>query len=1271
MPLGIIKQLADRLYTCKALERAAARLDDGRDVVVAAPLSVRPLLVAAGFARAPRPLLVVVSGEEAAGHFARELGVWLGSEAVLRLPLLERLPWLQREPDLQELTRIAQRARALSTLAGGRPQVVVASARALLRCLPQAEQGAFAPLRLSCGLSACLPQTGEVVELAELPAWLAGRGYERLERLEQMGQFSLHGDVLDIWPASLSHPVRVEFFDDEVEIIRRIVPATGQTIGTVTEIDIYPACEAYVGPEPLRQRAAAQSRRASRGQADDEVTNAHFAEPQLPAAAVGAADAVAVEIASAAEPATGAEQAEPGVGSEPNTAAAAVAGRPSTPLDYLPADSLICLVEPRSLFEDCARYYEEATSLLPISYQSPAGFFVSPGELDFGAHQRLTLLSLLSSGTDLDARIEVKHPDIAGSDERLASTAQSLLAGGYLCLAGIPDRRAREQVELALSDAHVGFEDVRSLASVESNNTARLAEAEGVPPLMSVPSFDSTGSAAELAASRLKQSSLPNPPVRNSRSRSLVATPSASASPAVLFDSSLPSSVLISDLDIPQPLSIPAAKLALLSLNDAGARAAARRGRGRGRARKAIDPTSVTFPFKPGDYVVHATHGIALFKAIVRQEIAGVERDYLHLEYAAGDKLFTPVEQIDKITRYVGPESSSPRLTRLHTADWSRATGKARKAARKLAFDLVDLYARRSTAKGYSYAPDNDQQYQMELAFPYEETPDQLAAIADVKADMESERPMDRLICGDVGFGKTEVALRAAFKAVQSGRQVMLLCPTTILAQQHYTTFYERFDPFAVNVQVLSRFRSSAQQRQTLEDFAAGKVDVLVGTHRLLSADVNPHNLGLIIIDEEQRFGVQHKEQLKNLREQVDVLTLSATPIPRTMQMAISGVRDMSLIDTPPASRTPIKVHVGEWDEDVVSAAIRLEMERGGQVYYVSNRVKSIDDAVARVVATAPEARIGVAHGQMSPTQLEAVMEQFSANQYDVLVATTIIESGLDNPHTNTLIIEDSQRLGLAQLYQLKGRVGRSHAQAFAYFLFPSQSQLTEEAVERLTAIDEFQGLGSGMKIAMRDLEIRGAGSLLGAEQHGMLSAVGFDLFASMLAEAVRAARAGGGSAAGSADAVKDGVQTSTPEVRIDLPVPYFLPEEYVPAADERVLWYRRLQAATDADTVRELADQLLHAFGALPQVAQNLVDRSMVRVLAAELGITSIHQQRGKLVFEPLELSADEAAAYKRQGALYLAKTLRLSIPPQPGIPLLQATIAILENLLTEAEAG
>ena len=691
--------------------------------------------------------------------------------------------------------------------------------------------------------------------------------------------------------------------------------------------------------------------------------------------------------------------------------------------------------------------------------------------------------------------------------------------------------------------------------------------------------------------------------------------------------------VNIVDVDVPLGLIIPKAKLALVSINDTRGSTALRTG-------KRVDVTEITFPFKPGDYVVHSAHGIALFKDIIRQEVGGVMRDYLLLEYAEDDKLYVPVEQLDRVTRYVGPEGGSPRLTRLNTSDWSRALNKARKASKKLAFDLVDVYTRRAATQGYRYSPDTPWQREMEESFPYQETPDQLAAIADIKADMQSARPMDRLVCGDVGFGKTEVALRAAFKATQDNKQVMVLCPTTILAQQHFTTFNDRFAPFGVKVEVLSRFRTPAQTEAALAGFSDGSVQVLVGTHRLLSRDVNPHDLGLVIIDEEQRFGVGHKEQMKNLRESIDVLTLSATPIPRTMQMSLSGVREMSLIMTPPDERRPVEVKVGEWDPDVVSGAICRELDRHGQVYYVSNRVKSIQDAVERVQQAAPEARVGVAHGQMSKEQLEHVMEEFSAGNLDVMVATTIIESGIDNPHTNTLIIEDAHRLGLAQMYQLKGRVGRSSLQAYAYFMFPEEIPLTEEAMARLTAIDEHQELGSGMRIAMRDLEIRGAGDMLGAEQSGNMSAVGFDLFAQMLAEAVNATREG------RVDKC-DLLPPALSDITVNIPAHAYIPEEYIGEADERVMLYRKIAAADEVEVVDQLREATFQRWPQMPQATENLFMKARVKALANQMKISTITVVAGKLNVEPIaQPKGDLWAGMRRAKARYVSQSKKLQVP-------------------------
>jgi len=862
--------------------------------------------------------------------------------------------------------------------------------------------------------------------------------------------------------------------------------------------------------------------------------------------------------------------------------------RAAAPTEYLGSDVLVVVAEPRSLFDDTVRRREEVEAAAKAAgYRS-----VAPG--------KPALEGLYITPAQLDF----------GDRQRL--TLMSLLRAG----AGV-------DAELTVRRPEVSGGEEKFVGGVRSLLSAGYGVALAIPDRRTRRRVGDLLVDAGVSVSEERESA-----------QGEARTPGGLVAGAVD----------LTDVDIPSGFVVPDAHVAVISIDDVYPRSSQRR------RRREIDPTQVTFSFAPGDYVVHATHGIALFKEVLRQEVLGAERDYLLLEYAKGDKLFVPVEQIDRITKYVGPDGSAPRVTRLNTADWSRATGKARTAARALAFDLVDLYARRSTVTGHAYGPDTAWQLEMEAMFPYEETPDQLAAIADVKADMESEKPMDRLVCGDVGYGKTEVAIRAAFKAAQDGKQVMVLCPTTILAQQHYTNFSERFEPFGVRVEVMSRFRSDAQQKAALEGFLSGGVKVLVGTHRLLSRDVSPGDLGLVVIDEEQRFGVEHKEQLKNLREQVDVLTLSATPIPRTLQMSLSGVRDMSIIDTPPPNRFPVNVHVGEWDEDVVSGAIRREIERGGQVYYVSNRVKTIDDAVRRVTDAAPEARVVVAHGQMSEKQLEAVMEQFAANEADVLVATTIIESGIDNPHSNTLVIEDSQRLGLAQLYQLKGRVGRSHVKAYAYFLFPRTAALTEQAIERLTAIKEHDELGSGIKIAMRDLEIRGAGSLIGAEQSGQISAVGFDLFAQMLMEAVTEARG---------EPV-----VAHPDVRVDLPVAAFIPEEYLGEVDERVRYYRRLAGSPTIEAVDAVAAELVERHGALPEPTRHLVDIARIKALAADVGVTSVSAVRHRLVLSPLVLDDEQRGQMGSLGGIYLERKKELTLPIGYGDSVTASAIGTLSAI-------
>lgn len=1131
----LIDMLSASLAKSGALDDAWAKLDSGQDATVGVASSARPFLIAARFAADPRATLVVAAGEEAADTFARTVGAFVGEERVLRLPDYEGNPFSLDAPPQPRLH--GRRLEALWSLQQGKPAVVVASARALLRRIAPAKEEVARPLVLVTGSDLSEePQRG-IACFEDLEHCLVSMGYENSGKLDGPGTFSVQGGAIDVFPGNLAYPVRLDFFGDELDEIRRFLPSTGQTISSLKRVDIFPVREFAQTDAALLRAKRAISKSAETNAAQRELL----------------------------------ERLEDDSHELPDLMAAYLLEKTAAVGDYLSADALTVLIEPRSLVDDALHAYDELSKRCVGTSIPVSDLYMGPNELDFGANPRATYVSIMRVGVQLDSELVVKRVDVAGDPEKLFGRLRSLAEMGFTVVFSVPHFRARQEMKLSLVDLGIPINEV----------------------------LDVVGDASP----KLKRGQ-----------------------------------VNIVDVDIPLGMIFPAAKMALVSLSDTqGAMATRKRSR--------IDVTEITFPFKPGDYVVHAAHGVAFFRDIVRQDVGGSERDYLLLEYAEGDKLYVPVEQLDRVTRYVGPEGSSPRLTRLNTSDWSRAMAKARKATKQLAFDLVDVYTRRASTQGYRYREDTPWQHEMEESFPYQETPDQLAAIADIKADMQSPRPMDRLVCGDVGFGKTEVALRAAFKATQDNKQVMVLCPTTILAQQHYSTFKDRFEPFGVKVEVLSRFRTPAQQKQALADFSEGTVSVLVGTHRLLSRDVNPHDLGLVIIDEEQRFGVAHKEQLKNMRESIDVLTLSATPIPRTMQMGLSGVRDMSLILTPPDDRRPVEVHVGEWDPDVVSDAIRREMARGGQIYYVSNRVRSIDEAVKRVQAAAGEARVGVAHGKMTKEQLEDVMENFAAGELDVLVATTIIESGIDNPHTNTLIIEDSQRLGLAQMYQLKGRVGRSSTQAYAYFLFPDNIPLTEEAVARLTALGEHTDLGSGMRVAMRDLEIRGAGSLLGAEQSGNMSAVGFDLFAQMLSTAVNNAREGNSSA-------KEFLPPALSDIVVNVPDHTYFPEEYLPDADERVLYYRKIASADTIDAVNDIYEELLAKHPEMPQASVNQFEKARLKAFANEHGIKLISVSAGKLTVEPFALTKSQASSLRRKAGRYLADKKKMAVPLRVVVP-------------------
>ena len=618
-------------------------------------------------------------------------------------------------------------------------------------------------------------------------------------------------------------------------------------------------------------------------------------------------------------------------------------------------------------------------------------------------------------------------------------------------------------------------------------------------------------------------------------------------------------------------------------------------------------PEVVLADLVPGAHVVHIDHGVAKFAGTTRIGDDEDEKEYLILEYAENDKLYVPTDHLDRVSAYVGAQDQPPSLTRLSTAEWARVKSRVKGATREMAQELLRINAARAIAEGHEHGSDTVWQQELEDSFPFIETPDQARAIVEVKADMETTRPMDRLICGDVGYGKTEIALRAAFKSVNDGLQVAMLVPTTVLAQQHYATFSERLSPFPVKIEVLSRFRTPKEQQEVIEGLKDGSVDIVIGTHRLLQKDVRFKNLGLAVVDEEQRFGVSHKERLKQLRQQVDVLTLSATPIPRTLNMALAGIRDLSTMDSAPEARLPVKTFVSEYSEDVIKEAILREMERGGQVFYLHNRVRTINQAAAEINKLVPQARIMVGHGQMAETELEDVMVGFANGDADILVCTTIIESGLDMPNVNTLILERADRFGLAQLYQLRGRVGRSEHRAYAYLLVPRGRRITEAADHRLQAILEASELGAGFRIAMRDLEIRGAGNILGASQSGHIQEVGLDLYTQLLNEAVRELEEEGGSS--------DGVEIPPELPRIELPMDARIPEDYVDHLPTRLAVYQRLAKMSDADYIPEIREELRDRFGPLPEEVENLLTLVSLRTLAADVGVESIVQGNDAIV--------------------------------------------------------
>ena len=697
--------------------------------------------------------------------------------------------------------------------------------------------------------------------------------------------------------------------------------------------------------------------------------------------------------------------------------------------------------------------------------------------------------------------------------------------------------------------------------------------------------------------------------------------------------------------------SLPNSRVAIICEADLSGRRRTRSSR----HTKARSSGTIFEDLKPGGYVVHAHHGVGKYEGMVKRSIGGVERDYLLIAYKGGDKLYVPTEQIGVIRQYVGGEA--PTLHRMGGSDFARAKSRVRSAVREVAQELVLLYQRRVSAVGHAFPPDTPWQSEMENAFPFIETPDQLDAIAAIKTDMESEVPMDRLLCGDVGFGKTEVAVRATFKAIQDGKQVAVLVPTTLLATQHGNTFSERFAGYPIKVEVLSRFLTNAEAKKVIAGLKSGEIDCVIGTHRLLQDSIDFKNLGLLIVDEEQRFGVQHKEAMKRMKTNVDVLSMSATPIPRTLEMSLVGIRDLSLLQTPPADRQPILTFVGEQSEQVAIEAIRRELLREGQVFWVHNRVQSIEERAAEIREWVPEARVAVAHGQMDESTLEQIVLDFWEGNFDVLVCTTIIESGIDMPTVNTLVVERADLLGLGQMHQLRGRVGRSGHRAYAYLFHPRDKVLSHEAYERLRTIGESTDLGSGFKIAMRDLEIRGAGNLLGESQSGHIAAVGYDLYCQLVTEAV--------------SEMKGESVAEDAEIKVDITIDAHLPDEYVPSQDLRLEAYRRLATVRTSEALADIETEWRDRFGPLPEPAQALISVGALRVECLRLGITEIVTNANTIRISPVKLRASQTMTLRRLAsvAVYKEEPGFISLPVPRGANPAVTVIALLQGLFDSSD--
>ena len=986
---------------------------------------------------------------------------------------------------------------------------------------------------------------GQQLDQNRLLEQLVRIGYSPEGLVEGPGQFSRRGGLVDLYPLTASQPVRIELFGDEIDSLRQFDPVTQRSHRQIEELILTPPLEV-----PLWRSSEALQRLAT--VKTDSLREEVREEWQHLLARV-----------ENGEQFEGIEQFMPYYTGDEDLCSL---------LDHLPSEAIVTMDGPAQIgfaVEELTAQAEELRAEFEKNGEMPAEMrrpYLNWSELTASLNKYPRLL--INRTDEAEDRLGDAAPD------QTQTTSDETEAGLTFDFFQSPSEYAG-QVDRAISDVENYLHDHQRVVIV-SQQAERLRDQFEDRDVFPILRKESGQGGASLSGT-------PSPGSFNLMHGALIGGwRSAALGLSVLTDREI-----------------------------FGWTKQAQRGaeKPEGARRNPSQREAFLRELKPGDYVVHIEHGIARYEGLLRMPVAGeqIEREYLFLKYADQDKLYVPIEQVDRVLPYSAPGHAAPALNRLGNSDWTRAKRRARSAVEDMSKELLTLYGQRAAKRGYAYAADNNWQREMEEAFPYTETPDQMRAIIDMKGDMEQPRPMDRLICGDVGYGKTEVALRGAFKAVMDGKQVAVLVPTTILAAQHHATFMQRLSGFPTVVEQISRFRTKKEQEEILGRLAKGQVDILVGTHRLLQKDVVFKDLGLLIVDEEQRFGVKHKERLKQMRQDVDVLTLSATPIPRTLHMSLVGIRDISIIETPPAERLPVKTYVTAFSDSLIREALLRELDRGGQVFYVHNRVQSIAEVAAHLKKLVPEARVIVGHGQMEEGELEKVMLTFTNHEADVLICTTIIESGLDIPNANTLIVDNAVMYGLAQLYQLRGRVGRGANRAYAYFLYKPGSTMTEDAQKRLDTMLETQELGAGFKIAMKDLEIRGAGNLLGAEQSGQIASIGFELYLRMLEEAVEEQRG--------AEERPLEAQVEAPTVNLSLPIAAYLPEDYISDQAVRLDLYRKLAATTHSvGQIRELVRELEDRFGPLPEAARNLIYLLDIKVLAIRAGVENIVEQEGEV---------------------------------------------------------